>query len=73
MTPTAVRRLDHAGRWNVSRSELIRQVAKNHPAQINDQAHRLGNHSQYKANSLINSKDLGSHKGEKAKENKQPS
>lgn len=76
LTPTAVERLDAlAGSMDVSRSELIEQVARGTiPLQINDQAHRLGESlANTKPNSLINSKGLGSTKGEKPKENKQPS
>ncbi len=68
LTPTAVERLDAlAGSMDVSRSELIEQVARGTiPLRINDLAHRLGESSaNTKPNSLSNSKDLGSTKGEK--------
>lgn len=76
LTPTAVERLDAlAGSMDVSRSELIEQVARGTiPLRINDKAHRLGESSaNTKPNSLILSTDSGSTKGEKPKENKQPS
>ena len=74
LTPTAVERLDAlAGSMDVSRSELIEQVARGTISlQINDLAYRLGKSSaNTKPNSVINSTDESSIKGEKPKENKQ--
>jgi len=68
LTPTAVERLDAlAGSMDVSRSELIEQVARGTiPLRLNDEAHRLGESSaNTKPNSLIKSTDSGSTKGEK--------
>lgn len=76
LTPTAVERLDAlAGSMDVSRSELIEQVARGTiPLLTNNKAHRLGESSaNTKPDSVLKSTDKNSMKGEKPKENKQPS
>jgi len=68
LTPTAIEGLDyHANVWNVSKSELVEQIGRGIiPLPRPQEVERLGESSaNTKPNSLSNSKDLGSTKGEK--------
>ncbi len=76
LTPTGFNGLDNlAEAWGLSKSELIERIGRGIiPLPSPQEVERLGESSaNTKPNSLSNSKELGSTKGEKPKENKQAS
>ena len=74
VTPTALEGFDErAAAWDVSKSELIERIGRGIiPLLSPQEVERLGESlASTKPSSMSNSKDLGSTKGEKLKENRQ--